>query len=84
MIKSAPGRPTNLTRERRGQARESWPGADPYVMLRQQEEMMKIFAIVLFALGLGTFTGGVIQESLLDMALGTCALLLALMLYPNE
>lgn len=45
---------------------------------------MKIFAIVLFALGLGTFTGGVIQESLLDMALGTCALVLALMLYPNE
>ena len=45
---------------------------------------MKIFAIVLFALGLGTFTGGVIQESLLDMALGTCAQVLAAGLYPSE
>ena len=53
-------------------------------MLRQQEEMMKIFAIVLFALGLGTFTVGAVQGALLDMALGTCALLLASMLYPNE
>jgi hypothetical protein len=53
-------------------------------MLRQQEEMMKIFAIVLFALGLGTFTGGVIQGAVLDMALGTCVLLLAAILYPNE
>ena len=45
---------------------------------------MKIFAIVLFALGLGTFTGGVIQESLLDMALGTCVLLMAAGFYPND
>ena len=45
---------------------------------------MKIFAIVLFALGLGTFTGGAVQGALLDMALGTCCMLLAAGLYPSE
>ena len=45
---------------------------------------MKIFAIVLFALGLGTFTAGVIQGTLLNMALGTCCMLLAAGLYPSE
>lgn len=53
-------------------------------MLRQQEEMMKIFAIVLFALGLGTFTVGAVQGALLDMALGTCCMLLAAGFYPSE
>ena len=53
-------------------------------MLRQQEEMMKIFAIVLFALGLGTFTVGAVQGALLDMALGTCVLLMAAGFYPND
>ena len=45
---------------------------------------MKIFAIVLFALGLGTFTVGAVQGALLDMALGTCCMLLAAGLYPSE
>lgn len=45
---------------------------------------MKIFAIVLFALGLGTFTVGAVQGTLLDMALGTCVLLMAAGLYPND
>lgn len=35
---------------------------------------MKIFAIVLFALGLGTFTGGVIQGVISKWLRGTYAL----------
>lgn len=45
---------------------------------------MKIFAIVLFALGLGTFTVGAAKGALLDMALGTCVLLMAAGFYPND
>ena len=45
---------------------------------------MRIFAVILFLIGLGTFTVGAVQGALLDMALGTCCMLLALMLYPNE
>ena len=45
---------------------------------------MKIFAVVIFLIGLGTFTAGVIQGTLLDMALGTCGMLLAAGFYPSE
>lgn len=45
---------------------------------------MKIFAVVIFLIGLGTFTAGVIQGTLLDMALGTCCMLLATIVFPNE
>ena len=45
---------------------------------------MRIFAVVIFLIGLGTFTAGVIQGTLLDMLLGTCALLLAAGFYPSE
>jgi hypothetical protein len=45
---------------------------------------MRIFAVVVFLIGLGTFTAGVIQGVLLDMALGTCCMLVASLFYPNE
>ena len=45
---------------------------------------MRIFAVVVFLIGLVTFTVGGAQGVLLDMALGTCCMLLASILYPNE
>lgn len=45
---------------------------------------MRIFAVILFLIGLGTFTVGAVQGALLDMALGTCCMLLAAGFYPSE
>lgn len=57
----------------------------PMICSTEQEEVpMRIFAVILFLIGLGTFTVGAVQGALLDMALGTCCMLLAAGFYPSE